>query len=87
MPSGRGFSHYCRTLRQNGWLYRVKRTYHGQQELPLIWRGLQLSVSAAKDQSEVTGVIPEYAPDRNHADVRPVVSKGYPFMLTVTLPR
>ena len=42
---------------------------HGQQELPLVGRGLQLSVSASKDQSEVTGVIPEYAPDCNHADV------------------
>ena len=88
-PSGRGFSHSCRTLRQNGWLSRVEadlaelcdhvRTWvesHGQQELPLIGRGLQLSVSASKDQSEVTGVIPEYAPDCNHADVRSMVAKS-----------
>ena len=50
---------------------------HGQQELPLIGRGLQLSVSASKDQSEVTGVIPEYAPDCNHADVRSMVTKPF----------
>jgi hypothetical protein len=50
----------------------------GPEELPLIGRALQLSIQASKEQAEVAGVIPEHAPDCEHADVRPVVAKSQP---------
>jgi len=49
-------------------------TSRGPDDLPLIGGALQLSIQASKDRSEVYGIIPEYAPDFEHADVRPVVT-------------
>jgi len=48
----------------------------GPDELPLISQALQLSVRASKDCSEVRGVIPEYAPDCKHANVRDLVASA-----------
>ncbi len=43
--------------------------HRGLHELPLISRALQLSIHASKDGTEVSGVVPAYAPDCEHADV------------------
>ena len=44
-----------------------------EDELPLIANALQLEISADREHAEVRGVIPEYAPSCNHADVCSVV--------------
>ena len=46
----------------------------GTEELPLIAQALQLSIQASRQRSTVVGVIPSYAPDCEHADVRSVVT-------------
>jgi hypothetical protein len=46
-----------------------------EDELPLIVDALQLEIRADREQAEVLGVIPDYVPDCNHADVRSMVTK------------
>jgi hypothetical protein len=56
----------CRRVRE--WVERA-----GGNDFNLLAEALQIQVLAEKGRSEVTGVIPDYAPDCSHADVRAVV--------------
>ena len=47
-----------------------------EDELPLIADALQLEVRADRERAEVRGVIPDYAPSCNHADVRSMVTNS-----------
>ena len=47
-----------------------------EDELPVIANALQLESSANREHAEVRGVIPEYAPSSNHADVRSMVTNS-----------
>ena len=48
-----------------------------EDELPLIADALQLEVYADRERAEVRGVIPDYAPSCNHADVCAVVITSF----------
>ena len=50
----------------------------GRSDLPMIADALQLDVRATHERAEVRGVIPDYAPSCEHADVCSVVIKTGP---------
>jgi hypothetical protein len=66
-PSEESLAEMC--LRVRVWLET-----QGHKELPLIASALQLSIQASKRAASVAGVIPDYAPDSEHADVRAMVT-------------
>ena len=59
LPSESDVAALCSRVRS--WVAR-----RGPEEMSLISRALQLSIMASTDQSEVSGVIPEYSPRNEH---------------------